>query len=314
MTNNLEIPSEVNMEKIECASCGKLNQDPFLKSVDRITNLPGLFTIVKCPNCSLQYLSPRPSKDSIGYYYPDDYQPFTETSVVDKTPKKDPWYSFLKPAFKKIPDLKPGHMLEIGAASGNYLVKMQNLGWKVKGVEFSDYAASNARSLGIDVETGQIEDLYFPAKSFDLIVGWMVIEHLHDPNSFFKNAKSCIKDDGFLVLSTPDCNSISRKIFGEYCYDLHLPAHLYHFTPETITDVLNKNGWEVDKIIWQNNAMTFLNSSKTWARENHKKFLLRFIELVIKSPIFLPIKYFLHFLLGITRQSGRMIVWARPSN
>ena len=312
MKTNLEIPTEVHMEEVKCASCGHLHNNPVIKSTDRITNLPGLFSIVKCSNCSLQYLSPRPCKDSIGYYYPDDYQPFIETSKQVK-PKRDTWLDSLRPAYKKIPNLKPGKLLEVGAASGNYLMMMQNIGWKVKGVEFSDYAASNARNLGLDVQTGQIEDFSFSAKSFDLIVGWMVIEHLHDPNSFFKNARLYAKDNGYLVLSTPDCSSISRKIFGKYCYDLHLPAHLYHFTPKTITEILNKNGWDVEKIIWQKNAMTFLNSSKIWAKDNDKKLILKLINLIMKSAIFLPIKYFLHFLLGLTKQSGRMIIWATPS-
>lgn len=312
MNDNLKIPAEVCLEEVNCAYCGNFNEEPFLQSTDRITYLPGFFTIVKCSNCSLQYLSPRPNSESIGYYYPESYSPYKKASK-SFTIKKEGLFDRFKPAFKKIPSIKTGRLLEAGAASGEYLIKMKEMGWQVQGIEFSDYAASNARDLGLDVQTGRIEDSSFSKDYFDLIVGWMVIEHLHDPNSFFKAAKSYIKQDGYLVFSIPDCDSISRKIFRQYCYDLHLPAHLYHYNSNTITKMLQKNGWNVEKIIWQNNAMTFLNSLKTWAYEKNHKLLYKLTNLIISSPLFIPIKYLLHYSLGITKQSGRMIVWAKRS-
>lgn len=312
MTNNLQIPAEVFLEDPCCAYCGNLNEEPFMQSTDRITHLPGFFTIVKCSKCSLQYLSPRPNSESIGYYYPESYGPYKKANKLFTT-KKESVFDRFKPAFKRIPPIKTGRLLEIGAASGEYLMKMKEMGWQVKGVEFSDYAASNARELGLDVQTGRIEDSSFPSDYFDLIVGWMVIEHLHDPNSFLQAAKSYIKHDGYLVFSIPDCNSIARKLFGQYCYDLHLPAHLYHYNSNTISLMLKKNGWNVEKIIWQNNASTFLNSLKIWAYETNHKWIYKLSLLIISSSPFIPIRYLLHYLLGATKQSGRMIVWAKKS-
>jgi len=312
MLDQHKIPNEVCLEETNCANCGSYNEEPFLQSTDRITYLPGLFSIVKCPNCSLQYLSPRPDSESIGYYYPESYPHYNKSSISSTT-KKDGLLDRLKPAFKKIPSIKTGHLLEVGAASGEYLIKMKEMGWQVQGIEFSDYAASNARDLGLEVQTGKIEDCSFPKNYFDLIVGWMVVEHLHDPNSFFKDVKSYIKEDGYMVFSIPDCDSISRKMFGQYCYDIQLPTHLYHYNSDTITMILKKNGWNVEKIIWQNNAMTFLYSLKIWAFEKNHKWLYKLTNLIISSSLFIPIKYLLHYSLGLTKQSGRMIVWAMKS-
>ena len=58
------------------------------------------------------------------------------------------------PIHKRMPPLKPGHLLEIGCASGAFLHAMAQKGW-TSGNRIPQKAADAARRLGYAVEVGQ---------------------------------------------------------------------------------------------------------------------------------------------------------------
>src|SRR3546814_19345766 len=59
----------------------------------------------------------------------------------------------------------------------------------------------------------------------DLIVGWMVLEHLHQPLAVLRKLRRWIQPDGWLVLSVPDAGSLEFRVFGDRWYALQLPTH-----------------------------------------------------------------------------------------
>ena len=77
-------------------------------------------------------------------------------------------------------------------------------GWHVEGIEFSEKAAQAASRLGYKVHTGSLESAPAPAHPIDLIVGWMVLEHLHDPIGCLKKLNEWASQDAWLVLSVPE--------------------------------------------------------------------------------------------------------------
>ena len=125
---------------------------------------------------------------------------------------------------------------------------MANAGWNVEGLEFSAKAAERARSLGYHVCLSTIEEAETPRNTFDLIVGWMVLEHLHRPVLALQKLRRWTKKKGWLVISIPNAGSLEFRIFKDKWYALHLPNHLYHFTPETLEKVLEKGGWRLERI------------------------------------------------------------------
>src|SRR5262249_24375450 len=135
---------------------------------------------------------------------------------------------------KPLPPLRPGKLLEIGCASGSFLHKMHRLGWQVEGIELSKSAAEYAQSWRYPVQTGVLESLTSSINHYDLIVGWQVLEHLHDPLSSLRKLNTWSKPGGWLVLSMPDAGALEFKIFKEAWYALSLPTHLYHFTTATL--------------------------------------------------------------------------------
>ena len=73
----------ITMERTPCALCGRDNARPLFTGKDRLHEKNGDFTLVKCRNCGLMYLNPRPARDQMGYFYPAEYGPHTGGSWRD---------------------------------------------------------------------------------------------------------------------------------------------------------------------------------------------------------------------------------------
>ncbi len=90
---NLQFESEQKLEHIPCCLCGKSTFDKVLASysVDSASHqsfdeeeggVRERFNLVRCRNCGLQQVNPRPVKKHIGRYYSEDY--YAHTSLKSK--------------------------------------------------------------------------------------------------------------------------------------------------------------------------------------------------------------------------------------
>jgi SAM-dependent methyltransferase len=266
-----------------------------------------------CSTCGLQRTSPRPTPESIGFYYPEDYGPYKDLPFKPLKSKgiKGIIFNFLGLESRQLPNIAPGNMLELGCSSGSYMEYARSIGWNVDGIEFSEKAAQIAISKGFNVQVGTVEDSIPPHKPYDIIVAWMVMEHLHEPKSVLLEIKNWIKPSGYFIFLVPDADSISRKLFKDLSFDTQLPTHLFHYTPESINLLLQNTGWVVEKITYQRNANTFLKSIEIWANKNRYSKTLNCIKWFNSSAKTSFFRLSLAVLFGVTRQSGRIEVWAR---
>jgi 2-polyprenyl-3-methyl-5-hydroxy-6-metoxy-1,4-benzoquinol methylase len=300
-----------------CLGCEKLD-DLVCNSRDLLHNFPGLFNIVKCRKCSLMRTNPRPSVDSIGLYYPFDYGPYLGTIIKENSSD-----SLIKQFIKalvtwlfnsnstKIPDLMPGRMLEVGCASGSYLHEMAVKGWQVEGIEFSDMSAQAARKFGYSVHSGPMESADYPENSFDLIVGWMVLEHLHDPVLGLKKLCKWAKPEARLVLSVPNAGSAEFSLFRDKWYALQVPTHMYHFTPQSLLKVLEFSGWRLDKVYHQRTISNLIASiGYVLTEKGYSKIGKKLINFPNQGSRLFYIMYPISWLLSLFGQTGRMTVWA----
>lgn len=309
-----QTPNTVHLEHVSCPNGCEEESKEVLKGRDRLHRLPGIFSIQRCSKCGLERTNPRPTPDTIGFYYPDDYGPYQSTILRPPTSGfKARVFNLLGLIDRRLPKVRTGRMLEIGCSSGAYMQYARDQGWEVEGIEFSPSAADQARSKGFKVQTGAVESATPPQKPYNLIVGWMVLEHLHQPIEVLSKLRSWTAQDGMLVVSVPDRDSISRKLFKSNCYDLHLPNHLFHFNVASLEKTLKNSGWKIERVFWQRNCNTLINSIEYWAEESNSTFTLKLIKRVKTSRPMAYIRLLLGILLGITHQSGRIEVWASPA-
>ena len=290
-----------------------------MRGRDRLHDLPGEFDVVRCRSCGLMRTSPRPGPDSIGFYYPTDYGPYKGTIVpadADNHGVKSKLVLLGKSLFDTraatLPAMPTGKMLEIGCASGSFLHNMAQRGWSVEGIEFSPEAAQTARALGYPVTTGAVEKIDKPRDHFDLVVGWMVVEHLHEPVAALQKLALWTRKGGSLAISVPNAGSFEFRLFGPRWYALQLPTHLYHFNTNTIRTLLDAGGWRVTKIHHHRTMANMIASAGYWLFDHGQvrigKALIDFPERGgrLGALLLFPISY----VMALFGQTGRMTVWA----
>ena len=288
-------------------------------------NIPGEFSVVKCRTCGLMRTNPRPTIETIGLYYPNDYGPYLDSKfqLDNNDNESNNLKRFLRPFVNwifnvnstLIPLLTPGRMLEVGCASGSYLDHMARKGWQVQGIEFSEKVAQVARDIGHKVHSGPLETAPQPDEPFDLIVGWMVLEHLHDPVVVLRKFHKWAKPEAWLVLSIPNAASLEFNFFNDKGYALQLPTHMHHFTPKSLKKVLEAGGWSVKRIYHQRTLNNIIGSIGYVLRDKgYKKTAESFINFPRRGGKITYLFYPLAFLLSLFGNTGRMTVWARKND
>lgn len=309
------------LEDVACPLGCSQNDELILSGRDLLHDRPGQFAVVKCCTCGLIRTNPRPTPDTIGCYYPDDYGPYVATRVPQVRSQSSSWIKkLLRPIVGHIfnfnittlPNVAPGRMLEIGCASGAFLHQMAGQNWQVEGIEFSEKAAQAAVQLGYRVHAGPLETAPQPHQPFDLIVGWMVLEHLYDPIGGLQKLREWAKSDAWLVLSVPNAGSLEFRLFKDKWYALQLPTHFNHFTPTTLEKVLSASGWKLEKIHHQRVLSNLIASTGYILRDKgYAKLGQKCIDFPERAGRWNYVLYPLAWLFSVFGQTGRMTIWAK---
>jgi len=214
----------------------------------------GGYKILKCLNCDFVYVNPIPPKGLLEKAYSDEYY---EPWLGNQRRKRiKMWES----RFKTLNNfsVRKGNLLDIGCGEGLFLEIAKRNGWHVTGTEISSFAVKYGREKhGLDIYQGEITDIGFPDKVFDVITMWHVLEHTTNPVAVLKEARRILKDDGVFIVAVPNLNNfisqwVYRLVKGK---KMHLfdpedrELHLYHFTPKTIRLALEKTGFRIEKIV-----------------------------------------------------------------
>ena len=270
------------MESVVCDLCHSDQSEVVTRQRDLLLEVTNdEFTIVKCSRCGLIYLNPRPSKDLLGSYYPTVYYPPVQAKVrpqLQQQAKKvsaqikrwvlEDYYGYPSAAsvgwsriarrillwpdkalreFKgsyPMPWRGEGKVLDVGCGAGGNLKALQEQGWQVFGIEISDVAAAHARDLlRADIHTGTLESAPFPPKSFDLVLMSHSLEHLPSPADALRRVHSLLKDNGLLVVSVPNVNSLEYKLFGRWWFQLDTPRHFYQFDKRSLSRFFTQAGF-----------------------------------------------------------------------
>jgi SAM-dependent methyltransferase len=243
----------VELEDCPCAYCQTPGGTLVFSGRDRFHDIGGSFSVVRCTRCGLMRTNPRPTPRSIGAFYPDAYGPYVETAKEATPGLKTLLRRFSDPLDTAIPAVSKGRLLEIGAASGSYLLQMQRLGWAVTGIELDAASAKRAaQRTGARVLQQDLASVTFDEREpFDLICAWMVFEHLHDPVIGFRRCLEWLKPGGWLAFSVPDCGNWQFRTFKTNWMALDVPRHLYHFSPPVLEEIVRHCGYQPLTIQWQ---------------------------------------------------------------
>lgn len=140
------------------------------------------------------------------------------------------------------PYQRTGRILDFGSGSGAFLEVARDLGWHAHGVEFGEAAALCAEK-GFEVHEGPLGADRFPAGHFDVVTAFEVVEHLAHPRKELESVARSIRPGGACYLTTPNFDSLSRRLLRERWRIVSYPEHLNYFTTATLTRLVETTGF-----------------------------------------------------------------------
>lgn len=210
-------------------------------------------TLLRCKKCGLIFVGRRPEPAELKKIYGRSYFKNADSNSIgyeDYPADKPNIVKTFEKRLKNIEKLYPGKgkILDLGCATGFFLEVAENRGWTPYGVEISDYAGDMAKKRFGDRIFQSVFDRALPNSGFfDIITMWDYIEHIPNPGRELNRAWQLLKKGGMLVLSTPDADSLTHKIFRDRWMGYKDQEHLYYFSGKNLKILLEKTGFEILK-------------------------------------------------------------------
>lgn len=137
-----------------------------------------------------------------------------------------------------------GHLLDLGAGTGDFLAEAKSRNWQVSGVEPNSKARELANTKGIKLEN----DLSEISGMFDVITMWHVLEHIYDLSKYLEFLKKHLSENGVLLIAVPNFKSKDAIKYGALWAANDVPRHLYHFSKTSIEKLFNEVNFELVEI------------------------------------------------------------------
>lgn len=202
---------------------------------------------------------------------------YADDTSMDKTQSNHYLrYTMIQKTVQKIVhshEKKMYKVLDVGCGPGHLAEYLQGIDKiEMYGCDISDEALKIAEKKGMKTTKVNLwEKFPFADKSFDIIIATEVIEHIYDTEYFIDEIKRILKDDGYLILTTPNVASLGRRfmlLLGKNPvleYQLSGGAgHIRYFTFADMKTFLQNKGWTILSL--QTDAINFSGSGKFYSR------------------------------------------------
>src|SRR2546425_1880561 len=263
---------------LNCYLCGTEGELLYQGLKDLLFEVPGIWGLMRCPQCHLVWLNPRPVAADVGklykHYHTHDIPPSSRLGQLKKVIQDAVLASYfgytnlpcsqLKKALGKVIGLigpvmemvklstmtlsgpPKGRLLDVGCGNGQFLAKMRDFGWEVVGIEPDGKAVKVARErFGLYVYENTPEETSFTSNEFEAVTLNHVIEHLWDPVNVLRECRRVLKPGGKLVAITPNIECLGYRLFQVAWRGLEVPRHLYLFSPRALVDCAEQAGLKV---------------------------------------------------------------------
>lgn len=266
------------LERPHCPLCGATRGSVLLVGTDDWVEGGGgddrRFGVVRCEVCTARYTSPRFRREHRALAYPPGY-PFygrargVRDGTIADTPEararaRVPFAGRADRLSRLSP--RPGRLLDLGAGDGFFLDVMRDRGWEVTGVDNEEVVVWHARErLGIrDVTQLDIEDDPLPAGPFDVVTLWGVLQLAYRPQRLLEKVRGVLAPGGLIAIGVSNARSLGASLFGARWRGLGLPRHLVHYTPATLTRLVEWAGFQRVELVHETPRWIVAGSVDAW--------------------------------------------------
>lgn len=160
--------------------------------------------------------------------------------------ERDRFLSDVKSEIAFINGLKPGRLLDIGCGLG-WLLSAVNKEWEKHGIEVSRFAAEYAQQYG-EIAIGTLLESAYEEDSFDVVIMHHVVEHMDDPVSNLNRIKGILKQNGILIIGTPDFDSGCARRYGNNYRLLYDETHISLFSHDSMHRFLRDHDFSISQV------------------------------------------------------------------
>jgi SAM-dependent methyltransferase len=202
------------------------------------------YWIVECEACHHRCVEKNPSPEQVKYIYGDHYFRSGGDGYPDYLAEADiitdhgRYYARLLTRY-----MKPGTVLDVGAAAGFILKGFYEASWRGNGLEPNSMMANyGGTQLDVPIILGVMET--FPSnQQYDLISMVQVIAHFYDLRQALQRAAQVTRPGGFWLIESWNKESWTARTFGQYWHEYSPPSVLNWFSPQDLTQLVSQFGY-----------------------------------------------------------------------
>ena len=204
--------------------------------------------MLRCEQCSTEFLFPQLDDEALQQLYSESY--YAAWGLQGDTDNEATRQMKMATFGRHLNLLarlgKQGRLLDVGCATGYLLEAAQVNSWAPYGVEYAAWAAAIAqKKFGREaIFNGTLEQCHFPENFFDAIVMSDLIEHVRHPQETLLKAKALLKEEGLLLIVTPDTSALSHRLMGKR-WTHYKPEHFFYFNRRSFQYLASEGGWEI---------------------------------------------------------------------
>lgn len=214
----------------------------------------GNFKVIDCTACGFVHVTPIPSDNELLSMYSKEFYQHMKPEYISKDESELEYWNLtfddkLDVLEKQITS-KSRRILDVGCGPGFFLMRAKTRGWDVVGIEPSEMAAEYAEKHGIRIIRKLFQDVDLESMgNFDAIHMKFFLEHSPSPVDVLQKCRGLLNDGGMIVIEVPnDYNPLQdtvTRILAKKEYWLAPPEHLNYFSFESLSNLLEKNGFRV---------------------------------------------------------------------
>ena len=244
-----------------------------------------------CTACDVRYLFPGLAPEEEAQFYAAEFEAFmagragaaggwskVEEHVRANEPTRQRRMRYLKP---HLPER--ASVLEVGCSSGFMLWPLREAGHSCVGVEPSGAFGAYLRSKDLEVH-GSLDELTraTPARRFDLITHFFVLEHIARPLPFLERLLGLLNPGGRLVFEIPNAADPLYSVYDIPAFERFYwsIAHPWYFSEPSLRYLLERTGQAFSILREQRYD---LSNHMVWARDGRPGGMGRFTALLGKE-------------------------------
>jgi len=212
---------------------------------DHESNL-GEFDVYLCRRCKLGFTDPYPTEKTSSHLYETK-----ESSDFDIT--RDSPIDYIKDFLsrRQLTRLAPhSHIrgvLDFATGNGRFAMAATKVFPNAR-VDAVDYQATPPQLLHSHRKVNYYTQAAFAKEhqQYDIIILRHVLEHSHHPVQLLKYLSERLAPGGIIYIEVPNLDSGCAKIFGKYWKGYYVPRHIFHYTVDSLTEIVNRAGLKAE--------------------------------------------------------------------